>query len=85
MVVSDKVRDPVYGRHSASFPYHGITHPVRGEWLHWLWRRLCCSREWHLFDEVSSSDGGWSLDCDACGLVVNIESVDSTYREDGRP
>lgn len=34
---------------------------------HWLWKRLCCPRGWHLWDEVLS-ELGHRLSCDACDI-----------------
>ena len=34
---------------------------------HWLWKRLCCPRGWHLWDEVLS-ELGHCLYCDACEI-----------------
>ena len=46
--------------------------------MRWLWRRYCCPRDWHTFDECES----WatvppdhSLYCDACGLTVYIAEI----------
>jgi len=40
-----------------------------------------CKREMHLWDEVLSGGCPWEhyLVCDACGLMVNIESIDDRY------
>ena len=66
--------------------YRGITYPKIICWLPWewglkLWRRLMCKREMHLWDEVLSGGCPWEhyLVCDACGLMVNIESIDDRY------
>ena len=37
-----------------------------------LWRRICCPRGWHLFDEVDSHDFHY-LYCDACDLRVDFD------------
>ena len=53
-------------------------------WLYALWRKACCRRERHLFSEVYSVSGGpheHYLVCDACQLMANIESIDTTYSE----
>ena len=49
--------------------YQGYTYPavLDNRLAHWLWKRLCCPRHWHLWDEV------WSgfdhvMYCDACGV-----------------
>ncbi len=53
--------------------WRGVTYPsilqYRPFW--WLWKRLFCPREWHLFDESMSSEDH-CLYCDACGLSVHI-------------
>ena len=61
------------------YAYHGITHPVPG-WLLNLWRLIFCRRNCHAFDETSSDTMNY-LHCDACGLMVHIESVDNTYQQ----
>ena len=60
--------------------YHGITHlfPIT---LLPLWKKMLCNKNWHLFDEVESGDDHY-LVCDACDLVVNIESIDKTFMEE---
>lgn len=66
--------------------YHGVTYPtffIRWNWQLWLWRKVMCCREIHLFDEVlSSSDIPWPhyLVCDACELEIHIERIDETHR-----
>lgn len=63
--------------------YIGITYPkvLRNKIAKWLWRKFMCTRHRHLFDEVWSPfdsdfpDSNHYLYCDACGLLVNIESV----------
>jgi hypothetical protein len=63
--------------------YYGITHALP-LWLLPLWKKTMCKRNMHVFDEVVSSngdtcDGDHYLACDACDLVVNIASIDTTY------
>lgn len=60
--------------------YRGISYPPVLGWrlVRWLWRRWCCPRDWHTFDEVESwgtSPPEHSLYCDACGLTVYIECI----------
>ena len=62
--------------------YRGYTHPgLLSSWpCRGLWRRLCCSRDWHLWDEVLSSYGGdpdrrHYLSCDACDESVDMGCV----------
>lgn len=43
------------------------------------WRKKLCTRGFHLFDEVFSYPDENYLNCDACGLVVNIADVDETW------
>lgn len=57
--------------------YEGLTHLVPYRLLP-LWQRVMCRRQWHAFDEVASSQEHY-LSCDACGLSVNIDSIDHTY------
>jgi len=57
--------------------YYGITYPpILGKWpIISLWKRFFCSKNMHIFDEVKS-DISHCLYCDACGLVVNIETIE---------
>ena len=58
--------------------YYGLTHLVP-LFLLPLWRRALCRRDVHAFDEAVNSLGDHYLVCDACGLLVNIASIDTTY------
>lgn len=40
-------------------------------WVHRLWKRFCCVRGWHLWDETAGGDTH-SLYCDACGFNLGI-------------
>ncbi len=61
--------------------FYGLTHYVPcWDWMLKLWAKVLCKKNWHLFDEVSSGDRNY-LSCDACGLVVNIESIDTQYMD----
>lgn len=60
--------------------YYGITHHMPLMFLS-AWGKIMCRREWHLFDEVEYGDDH-CLVCDACDLVVNIESIDKTFMEE---
>lgn len=70
--------------------YRGISYPpiLCFKPILWLWKKLCCRRNWHLFDEVETLGSPASapdhyLVCDACDLVVNIHSIDDLLcRED---
>lgn len=70
----------------AASGYHGITHHVPQRMLP-LWRRVMCSRGWHAWDEVwrpalpAGEGSSHDLSCDACGLVVEIASIDDQYVE----
>jgi hypothetical protein len=51
-----------------------------------LWKRLLCPHHVHLFDECYSGccleeevKNPHYLICDACGLMINIESIETTY------
>jgi hypothetical protein len=57
--------------------YHGITHALP-LFLLPAWRVIMCRHNCHVFDEVYSR-GDHHLVCDACGLIVNIASIDTTY------
>ena len=61
--------------------FRGITYPSilwnRLSW--WAWQRVCCPREWHLFDECQGIEEH-ILYCDACGLSVHIARFEE---EDG--
>lgn len=56
--------------------YMGITYPkiFRGKLSLALWKRFGCTKNKHLFDEVWSPADHY-LYCDACGLIVNIDSI----------
>lgn len=57
--------------------YRGMSYPgilLRFDWQQRLWKRLFCSREIHLFDEVWST-GEHYLSCDSCALVVHIGRI----------
>lgn len=59
--------------------YHGITHLVP-HWALGVWRRFLCRRNMHAFDECTSAGEDY-LSCDACGLMVHIDRVDTTYTD----
>lgn len=63
--------------------YVGITYPkrFRNRRARRRWCREHCTKNEHLFDECLSSGTGHSLHCDACGLTVNIASIDTTYQK----
>jgi hypothetical protein len=52
--------------------YIGYTYPsiLDNRLAHWLWRKVCCPRYWHLWDEVLSDIH--VLYCDACGEEVRL-------------
>ena len=54
--------------------YMGLTYPAcfRSKAIHWLWKRLNCRRNMHLWDEVWDIDNHY-LVCDACGKEVGID------------
>ncbi len=56
--------------------YRGITYfPILDNRpVQWLWKKLFCPREWHLFDECLSF--AHYLYCDACGLSVHIDGFE---------
>jgi hypothetical protein len=71
----------------------GVTYPtINGwlpEWFYRIWKKYCCSKGWHLFDECygacrhmtayecaqnNDCDGYMhSLYCDACELDIEIK------------
>lgn len=59
---------------------HGISHLVPMRLLP-LWKKTCCKRGWHLFDEVVSfgSTEPHYLSCDACNLMVVISRIETKY------
>lgn len=60
--------------------YFGITHGEFSDEQLKNWNRRNCSKNWHLFDEVWNLKDHY-LVCDACGLEVHVESIDTKYRE----
>lgn len=54
------------------FSYPGF---LAFDFVYFFWRKICCKRGWHLWDEVLSRDGEGShyLHCDACGQTVYIK------------
>ena len=63
--------------------YYGITYPAFLDFdlVRLAWKRVCCSREWHLFDEVINSSDENYLGCDACELIVHINRIDTSYMD----
>lgn len=63
--------------------YHGITYPkrFRSRRARRAWRMKHCTKNEHLFDECLSSGVGHYLSCDACGLSVYIDWIDTTYQK----
>ena len=63
--------------------YYGITYPqiLRFRFIQKLWKRFLCPRNMHCFDECLSGAHPWHhfLVCDCCQLMINIESIDTTY------
>jgi hypothetical protein len=51
------------------------TYPrILGNKLSWfMWKKLCCKRGWHLWDEVYVSKEEHYLFCDACEIRVEIK------------
>ena len=61
--------------------YYGLTHLffwTSKNFIYNLWEKYLCKKGIHLLDEVWS-DSGHFLVCDACNLMVNIESIDDEY------
>lgn len=65
--------------------YQGITYFLSGlqyfNFILGLWKRFMCPRGWHLLDEVLSNEDHYMI-CDACELVVNIDSIEVEDDED---
>lgn len=57
--------------------YRGITHSCP-MFLLKPWKYFMCKRNVHVFAEVLSWDEHY-LYCDACGLIVNIKSIDERW------
>jgi len=55
--------------------YYGITYPEKTEKELKVWAKKNCVQNYHLFDEVLSDKH--YLSCDACGLVVYIEKIET--------
>ena len=49
-----------------------------GRLFYSVWRRWLCVQGVHLWDETWSPDEH-AFVCDACNLIINIESIDDTY------
>jgi len=56
---------------------HGLTYPglLGNRLVWWLWKKIFCPRNIHLFDEVETFEEGNYLYCDACGLMVFVDGV----------
>lgn len=71
--------------------YFGLTHDVKNnDKALDKWRKNKCSKNIHCFDEVFSPAGmskkgepqtAHYLVCDACGLMVYIDRIDTEYVE----
>jgi hypothetical protein len=60
--------------------YLGITYPHFLTYIpKKVWKRFCCSRQFHLFDESYSSEDDHRLVCDICQLMVEIKEIDTSY------
>lgn len=57
--------------------YRGITYFnfLGNRFFWWLFKKYFCPKNYHLFDECKSLDDH-HLYCDACGLSVNISSIE---------
>jgi len=57
--------------------YRGITYFkfMDNKFFQWLFKKYFCKRNIHLFDESESLEYHF-LSCDACGLTVNISSIE---------
>lgn len=63
--------------------YIGISYPrfLSFAPILWLWKRICCKRGWHLFDECESTD--WHhLVCDACDNTLPLyDHISNEHRD----
>lgn len=66
----------VVRRLEADVDYPMVTYPsiLDREWVQKIWRRWCCPRGWHLFDEVRGR-GYQYLHCDACGRRLGYRDI----------
>lgn len=55
--------------------YQGYSYPALLSAFIPVWKRLLCSRGWHLWDEVWSVREHY-LQCDACKTVLHISKVE---------
>lgn len=69
-------------RNRGLMAYFGITHGVP-LWALWAWKRVNCVRNIHAFDEVAATPDNNYLVCDACGLTVYIDRIETKW-VDGR-
>jgi hypothetical protein len=58
--------------------YFGITYPkfLQFKIIQWIWARVFCKKNCHLFDEVLSLHNH-CLHCDGCGLHVEIKYIET--------
>jgi hypothetical protein len=62
--------------------YYGFTHGKKTKKRKLRkWRKRKCVKGIHLWDEVLSGGAPWRhyLVCDACGVMIDIAGVDTTY------
>lgn len=70
------MREPVLIKNQ----YFGMTYPhfLSKGIFGYLWKRFCCVKNKHLFDECWTIDGH-CLVCDVCQLTVEIKHIDIAY------
>ena len=62
------------------YKYHEYSYPPFLSWgiFGWIWKRLCCRKGWHLWDEVLSNgadtEDGWDsyMVCDVCEEDIQL-------------
>lgn len=59
--------------------YQGFSYPkiFQNKLMWFIWKKLCCSKNHHLFDEVLNDNKEHYLYCDACEkIIVYISGVE---------
>lgn len=65
------------------YSYYGISYFsfLQFEFIYKFWKKYFCKKNIHLFDEVWNIENHY-LVCDACGLIVHIDHIDTQYMEE---
>lgn len=64
---------PQGGRKMERMVGHSYPRWIQNSACWWIWRKLCCSCGWHLWDEVVTLDRHY-LSCDACGAEAVLDN-----------